>query len=486
MQEQVNEFREALVRTRSRMKNARSRGSWSLARAAALPFWAKASGNAAAVFRTPRQYANCLRAKRQVTRSRQPIARYKKRRPRRVRASAIRDGKLDLAVLNSDNTVSVALGNETLPTRVETVCSVALPHKSIAVKVGPRRHTRSNWLELFSRTSLCPCASKEIVMNSRAFFLVTSLAVLWFRVFTTGTELLQNARPIGDPQNPQVDIPSLQEQARRGDARAEYLLGWSYMNGTGVPKNYVEAAKYYRQAAAQASPDAEFSLGYLYEQGKSVLRDYQQAVVYYTAASRHGHLTAENNLGSMYEFGRGVHKNIRQAERWYRMAAERGDVTAQCNLASLYFRGTGIARNYSQAANWFREASELGYAPAQENLAWMYFSGTGVPQDYSKAAQWVQTAADKGYAHAQLDLGYLYEQGKGVPLDYGKASMWYKAAASGGEGRAVGRLNSLSSVMTKEQISKASAAAGQLSKSLPRVDAEADSQSIRSSFIRPR
>jgi TPR repeat protein len=86
-----------------------------------------------------------------------------------------------------------------------------------------------------------------------------------------------------------VDISPLQEQARGGDARAEYLLGWSYMTGTGVSQNYVEAAKYYWQAAAQNSSDAEFSLGYLYEPGKGVPRDYQQAVVYYTAAARQGH-----------------------------------------------------------------------------------------------------------------------------------------------------------------------------------------------------
>jgi hypothetical protein len=76
-----------------------------------------------------------------------------------------------------------------------------------------------------------------MVMNSRAFFLVTSLAVVWFCVFTTGAEPLQNVKPIGDTTNPQVDIPSLEEQARRGDARAEYLLGISYMTGTGVLQN---------------------------------------------------------------------------------------------------------------------------------------------------------------------------------------------------------------------------------------------------------
>jgi len=337
-------------------------------------------------------------------------------------------------------------------------------------------------LDVSLHTILEPNDSKEILMNSRAFFLVTSLAVLWFCIFTTGAEALQQA--VGNTKSPQVDIPSLQQQADRGDAKAKYQLGWSYMTGTGVTQNFAEAAKYYRQAAAQSSPDAEFALGYLYEQGKGVLRDYRHAVVYYTAAAGQGHLTAENNLGSMYEYGRGVHKNLRQAEHWYQMAAERGDVTAQCNLASLYFRGGRIPRKYAQAAEWFRKAAERGYAPAQEDLAWMYFTGTGVPLDDSSAAHWVQMAADRGYERAQLDLAYLYEQGKGVPLNYVTAYTWYKTAASGGEERAIGRLKSLSAVMTKEQIGQANVAAEQLSRSLPKVDGAADSKSIGSSFIR--
>ena len=108
-------------------------------------------------------------------------------------------------------------------------------------------------------------------MNSRAFFQVTSLPVLWFCLFATGAEPQQNAEPIGDAKNLEFDISSLRRQARQGDAKAEYQLGWSYMRGMGVSQNYVEAAKYLRQAAEQASPDAEFALGYLYEQGKGVL-----------------------------------------------------------------------------------------------------------------------------------------------------------------------------------------------------------------------
>lgn len=67
-----------------------------------------------------------------------------------------------------------------------------------------------------------------------------------------------------------------------------------------------------------------------------------------------------------------------------------------------------------------------------------------------------------GFARAALDLAYLYEQGKGVPLDYVSAYVWYKSAADHGEKRAAARLRSISTVMTADQIRRATAAAGQM------------------------
>jgi TPR repeat protein len=323
--------------------------------------------------------------------------------------------------------------------------------------------------------------SRDIIMKARLPLVCTLLLLIWFCLFTSGVGA-QQKQPSTSAEKGQPEISSLQLRAQQGNPEAEYLLGRSYMTGTGVPQNYEEAAKWFLQSAAQGSADAEFSLGYLYEHGDGVARDYQQAVSYYSAAAKQGHATAENNFASMYESGRGVKKNIKEAERWYSAAAERSDVVAQCNLASLYFR----VRNYSQAAVWFRAAAQQGDATAQEDLAWMYYTGTGIGLDYSEAAKWVRLAAEQGYARAQLDLGYLYEQGKGVPLDYPYAYVWYRTAASGGEKRAAERLKSIEQVMTQDQIKKAKATADQLSRSLPKVRNATNASSIANSFIEPR
>jgi hypothetical protein len=57
------------------------------------------------------------------------------------------------------------------------------------------------------------------------------------------------------------------KSARRGDALAQYNLGYSYELGHGVPQDFVKAANLYRRAAEQGLPKAEFRLGLLFYEG---------------------------------------------------------------------------------------------------------------------------------------------------------------------------------------------------------------------------
>ena len=308
--------------------------------------------------------------------------------------------------------------------------------------------------------------------------LLTLLAITWFCNFV-GSALSQNAT--SGLNTKEFDISVLQKLAERGDAKAAYLLGRSYMVGSGVSQNNTQAAKWLLQAATQGLPDAEFALAYLYEHGAGVPRDYKRAFSYYEAAARQGHSTAQNNLASMYEHGEGIRRNIDEAKRWYHSAAGQGNAIAECNLASLHFR----QQEYAEALTWFKAAAQSSDPTAQEDLAWMYYTGTGTTPDYSEAAKWVRLAAEQAIPRAQLDLGYLYEQGKGVPLDYVAAYAWYKAASTGGEKRAISRLKNIGHIMTPDQISKADIAAAKMPKSSRGVGSES-AQPIGSSFVDSR
>ena len=339
------------------------------------------------------------------------------------------------------------------------MCAVALP-------AGLDRYESGAVRKIKSRTA------------DTSLVLFTLLIISLFSIFIAAASPQEGSSPTAPEQ---LDIPFLQKQAVGGDATAAYLLGRSYMTGSGVPKNDTQAAKWFLQSAGQGLADAEFALAYLYEHGQGVPRDYKRASSYYEAAAKQGHGAAQNNLASMYEHGEGLAKNIQEAGRWYQSAASHGNRVAECNFASLLFR----QRKFPQALTWFRAAARAGETSAEEDLAWMYYTGTGTARDYGESAKWVRLAAEQGDARAQLDLAYLYEQGKGVPLDYIAAYDWYKAAAAGGEKRASTKLRNMTHLMTPEQISKADAFAAQMPKSHPAVGSE-EPQPIGSAFVDSR
>src|SRR5205807_312805 len=73
--------------------------------------------------------------------------------------------------------------------------------------------------------------------------------------------------------------------AEQGNAIAQNKLGFCYDNGKGVPKNYDEAAKWYRIAAEQGNAYAQFNLGVCYYNGKGVPKSYEDAAKWFRKAA---------------------------------------------------------------------------------------------------------------------------------------------------------------------------------------------------------
>jgi len=65
-------------------------------------------------------------------------------------------------------------------------------------------------------------------------------------------------------------VNGLSPLARRGNPRAQALLGFMYENGFGVPQSYDAAADLYLRAAVQGDPGAQSRLGLLYDKGHGV------------------------------------------------------------------------------------------------------------------------------------------------------------------------------------------------------------------------
>lgn len=76
-------------------------------------------------------------------------------------------------------------------------------------------------------------------------------------------------------------------KAEQGEARAEDQLGWllALNPAAGAPRDYAEAAKWFRKAADQDYPDAQINLGLLYYKGLGVPKDPVEAY-YWLALGR--------------------------------------------------------------------------------------------------------------------------------------------------------------------------------------------------------
>lgn len=171
----------------------------------------------------------------------------------------------------------------------------------------------------------------------------------------------QQASPTINMDSPE----SLRTRAEQGDAEAQTKLGIYYQDGLGVPKNEIEAVKWYRLAAEKGNSDAQCL------------------------------------IGAMYAKGRGVSKDENEALRWYRLAAMQGVVGIQLQLGLMYGTGKGAPKDEVESAKWYRLAAEQGNAKAQFLLGLAYSSGSGALQDNVEAYKWLNLAASQDSSYSQ-------------------------------------------------------------------------------------
>jgi TPR repeat protein len=70
--------------------------------------------------------------------------------------------------------------------------------------------------------------------------------------------------------DPDTALKRIGPQARRGNARAEALLGYMYEHGLGVPQSWPAAVDCYLLAAEQGDAAGQYLLGLMYDKGFGV------------------------------------------------------------------------------------------------------------------------------------------------------------------------------------------------------------------------
>ena len=105
-------------------------------------------------------------------------------------------------------------------------------------------------------------------------------------------------------------LASLKTRAEEGDEKAKSIL-------------------VARKAADAGLICANFLLGFTYLEGKSVPQDYVEAMKWLRKAAEKGDPSSQERVGWMYSYGKGVPENFVKGLKWYRKAANQGDASAQ-------------------------------------------------------------------------------------------------------------------------------------------------------------
>jgi TPR repeat protein len=189
-------------------------------------------------------------------------------------------------------------------------------------------------------------------------------------------------------------------KAEKGDAQAQLMLGWYYLNGDGVALDSKQTEIWWRKSAEQGHEVSINNLGHFYSglrsrQDTNQTRDLVQAVFWWRKGAELGHPSSLNSLATCYFSGNGVEKDMARAVSLYRKAAEQGHDESQFDLAGRYAKGEGVQKNMEQAVSWYRQSAQQGYGHAQHELADCYASGQGAPKDEVEAYAYYNLAGAK-------------------------------------------------------------------------------------------
>jgi len=147
-------------------------------------------------------------------------------------------------------------------------------------------------------------------------------------------------------------LPSVPSRAGFAEGFAAYDRG-----------DYAAALREWRPLAERGDATAQYNLGFMYDNGQGVPQDYAEAVKWYRKAAEQGHARAQYNLGQMYEEGNGVAEDLVQADLWFGLAAENGLGRAAINRGIVRARMTPLET--VRARKLAREWSRAGGPPRQ-------------------------------------------------------------------------------------------------------------------------
>lgn len=121
-------------------------------------------------------------------------------------------------------------------------------------------------------------------------------------------------------------------------------------------KEYKKCFEGHLVLAEQGYPLAECQVGFFYLEGIGVEKDFEKALFWTERAAVHGDRDGQCNLAWIYEEGFGVEKNIEKVKYWYKQAALQGHDLAiekceELNIEITRHNSISLSRAGTEYAN---------------------------------------------------------------------------------------------------------------------------------------
>ena len=110
--------------------------------------------------------------------------------------------------------------------------------------------------------------------------------------------------------------------AESGDARAQFFLGTSYMQGSGVELDETIAVNWFKKSAEGGYDIGQYWYAFMLSRGRGVPEeDWKASMKWFLKAAKQGHAEALFSMGEIHESCRaGLDRDFDQAANWYRRA----------------------------------------------------------------------------------------------------------------------------------------------------------------------
>lgn len=209
-----------------------------------------------------------------------------------------------------------------------------------------------------------------------------------------------------DQVEPEIDVEQVKQSADKGNAAAQYLMGyWHEMGKQGFSPDLVKARQWYEKAESGGNLYARDRLAVMVYNGLAgAEQDVSKAVSLFEKSADEGSAAAQYMLGRIYFDGgtKGVEQDVEKGVKLIRKSAENGNPQAQDFLGVLYYNGNGgLKEDKSEAFKWYQKAADGGDEGGLIHLGSMYYYGiAGVEKDRDRAVALLEKAFKQGSERA--------------------------------------------------------------------------------------